>query len=656
MKRINNELFKILLLIMFIIFSTTYVNAQEKKKILYISSGSPTYTSTQEQMYGFDDLLRNDYEIYYEYMNTFKYPEKKLEESFYSLLSYKLKVYPKFDAVVFVDDSASAFALKHTELFGDSKLFLSSIFDDKIIEGAKNKNIECIIKEFKPISSNVEIIGKIYKNSEYKKKLTLITGPEDIYKNEINEFYSLQDKYPKLKFENKTVGFKSEEEIKEVFSKFSKREDIVLFYNSNSSTSSKIVKDTSTTLGSVRQILSAIEGTTEAPIFTTTNLGIEYGMMGGYTIDFYKQGSVTGDIVRNFLEGNKNYPEILEGERTSTLIFNQRHLTNNLISKKQIPQDSEIFYESEEFFKTYKNEIILILIIFVILCFIIIFLISEQSIFKRANKKLKESKKIAEDANRAKSNFIANISHELRTPVNVISSSSQLIKRNLEIKDEIDKENLISNINMIDKNSHRLIRLINNIIDVTKSDTGYKNINLKNVEVISLIENTVQSVIPLAESKNLNIILDTEVEELIMAIDIDKIERIMLNLISNAIKFSFDKGTIFTYISVEDDNLIISVKDEGIGIKEESLCKIFDKFVQIDNGFTRLNEGSGLGLSLVKSFVNLHEGSIDVKSSECKGTTFVVKLPIKVLDSSEVIYNAGIDNKNTIVELSDIYI
>ena len=78
MKRINNELFKILLLIMFIIFSTTYVNAQEKKKILYISSGSPTYTSTQEQMYGFDDLLRNDYEIYYEYMNTFNYPEKKL--------------------------------------------------------------------------------------------------------------------------------------------------------------------------------------------------------------------------------------------------------------------------------------------------------------------------------------------------------------------------------------------------------------------------------------------------------------------------------------------------------------------------------------------------------------------------------------------------
>ena len=181
MKKINNKLLKILLPIIFIIFNTIYSNAEEKKKILYISSGSPTYTSTQEQMYGFDELLRNDYEIYYEYMNTFKYPEKELEDSFYSLLSYKLKVYPEFDAVVFVDDVASSFALRHTELFGDSKLFLSSVLDDKIIEDAKNKNIECIIREFKPISSNVEIITEIYKNSKNKKRLTLITGPEDIY-------------------------------------------------------------------------------------------------------------------------------------------------------------------------------------------------------------------------------------------------------------------------------------------------------------------------------------------------------------------------------------------------------------------------------------------------------------------------------------------
>ena len=656
MKKINNKLFKILLSIIFVIFSTIYANAEEKKKILYISSGSPTYTSTQNQMYGFDDSLRNEYEIYYEYMNTFKYPEKDFEESFYSLLSYKLKVYPKFDAVVFVDDSASAFALNHVELFGDSKLFLSSVFDDKIVENAKDKNIECIIREFKPISANVEVVGEIYKNSKHKKTLTLVTGPEDIYKNEINEFYSLQDKYPKLKFDNKVLGFKSEEELKEAFSKFSKKDDIILYYNPNSSVGSKTVKYTSTTLGSVRQILSAIEGSTEAPIFTTTDLGVEYGMIGGYTIDFYKQGSVTGGIVKNFLDENQNYPRILDGKYTSTLIFNQMKLTDNLISKSQIPKDSKIFYESEAFLKNYKNELILVLIIFVILCIVILFLISEQIIFKKANKKLQESKKIAEDANRAKSNFIANISHELRTPVNVISSSIQLIKRNIEIKEEINKESLISNIDMIEKNSHRLIRLINNIIDVTKSDTGFKKINLQNVEVISLIENTVLSVIPFAENKNLNILLDTEVEELIMAIDIDKIERIMLNLLSNAIKFSFDKGTIFTYISVEENNLIISVHDEGIGIKEESLSKIFDKFVQIDNGFTRLNEGSGLGLSLVKSFVNLHEGSIDVKSNEGEGTSFIVKLPIKVLDSPEVIYNASIDNKNTIAELSDIYI
>ena len=209
---------------------------------------------------------------------------------------------------------------------------------------------------------------------------------------------------------------------------------------------------------------------------------------------------------------------------------------------------------------------------------------------------------------------------------------------------------------MIEQNSSRLIRLINNIIDITKADSGFKEINLQNVEVIRLIEDTVLSVIPFAQSKNLNLIVDTDVEELIMAVDIEKIERIILNLLSNAIKFSYDNGNIFIDIYVDNDELVVVIKDEGIGIKEESLSKIFEKFVQVDNGFTRLNEGSGIGLSLVKSFVNLHNGSIDVKSNYGEGTMFIIRLLIIKIDSSEIIYNGNYDNKSTIVELSDIYI
>ena len=171
MKKINNKFIKLLLSITFIIFSSVYSNAEESKKILYISSGSPTYTSTQNHMIGFDDYLRNDYEIYYEYMNTLKYPDESLEKSFYSLLSYKLEVYPNFDAVVFVDDVAAAFGLKYIDLFGDSKIILSSILDDRLIEQSNKYDIDCLIKEFKPIKDNVDIIGNIYKNRANEKKL-----------------------------------------------------------------------------------------------------------------------------------------------------------------------------------------------------------------------------------------------------------------------------------------------------------------------------------------------------------------------------------------------------------------------------------------------------------------------------------------------------
>lgn len=656
MKKINNKFIKLLLSITFIIFSSVYSNAEESKKILYISSGSPTYTSTQNQITGFDDYLINDYEIYYEYMNTLKYPDESSEKSFYSLLSYKLEVYPNFDAVVFVDDVAAAFGLKYIDLFSNSKIILSSILDDRLIEQSKNYNIDCLIKEFKPIKDNVEIIGNIYKNRANEKTLTLVTGPEDIYEEEINEFYSLQYKFPNLKFENKTISFTSEEEIREVFSEFTKSNDIVLFYVPNSSTSSKTLKASYTSIGSIRQIFNSVEGSTNAPIFTTMDIGIEYGMIGGYTIDLYKQGKVTGEVVKDLFEGTGKYGKVVEGKESSTLIFNQKQMTRNLISKLNLPKNSEIVYESEEFFEVYSDELIFLLIIFIILCLIIMFLVREQKIIKETNKKLQESKQVAEKANQAKSNFISNISHELRTPVNVISSSTQLIKRNIEIKDEIDKENLKSKINMIEQNSSRLIRLINNIIDITKADSGFKEINLQNVEVIRLIEDTVLSVIPFAQSKNLNLIVDTDVEELIMAVDIEKIERIILNLLSNAIKFSYDNGNIFIDIYVDNDELVVVIKDEGIGIKEESLSKIFEKFVQVDNGFTRLNEGSGIGLSLVKSFVNLHNGSIDVKSNYGEGTMFIIRLLIIKIDSSEIIYNGNYDNKSTIVELSDIYI
>ena len=251
-----------------------------------------------------------------------------------------------------------------------------------------------------------------------------------------------------------------------------------------------------------------------------------------------------------------------------------------------------------------------------------------------------------------KSHFIANISHELKTPITVIMSVIQL----LQIKNKDDFRN--ENIQIIDNNCKRLLRLINNIIDIEKFDSNNIKLDLKNINIVSLIDDIVESIEPYAKSKNLNIIFDPHYEEIYMAIDCPKIERVVLNLLSNAIKFSYDSGTI--YISLYKDNcnnVVISFKDYGQGISEKNLKNIFHKFTQVDNTMTRNNEGSGIGLSIASAFVTLHKGTIEVKSKENEGSEFIVKIPIKLVDKKNILtHDREILDYNTRTELSDIYL
>ena len=141
-----------------------------------------------------------------------------------------------------------------------------------------------------------------------------------------------------------------------------------------------------------------------------------------------------------------------------------------------------------------------------------------------------------------------------------------------------------------------------------------------------------------------------------MALDCAKIERVLLNLLSNAIKFSYVDGIIYVNVNKKEENVIISIRDFGIGMSEKYLDKIFDRFIQVDNTMTRKNEGSGIGLSIVKSFVSLHNGSISVKSKENEGSESVINLPINLIEDKELfLYDSEVLDFNIKTELSDIY-
>lgn len=278
-------------------------------------------------------------------------------------------------------------------------------------------------------------------------------------------------------------------------------------------------------------------------------------------------------------------------------------------------------------------------------------ILEKQKELEANNVKLREYEKLRTD-------FFANISHELRTPLNIIYSSQQMMENIL-----LEKKQNVGNINnylkMMKQNSFRLIKLVNNLIDMTKIDATIYEIKPLNCDIVSLVENITMSTAEYIESKGISLTFDTEFEEKVISCDPEKIERIILNLLSNSIKFTHADGSIFVNIYMRDGKVNISVKDTGIGIPDEMKELIFDRFIQVDKSINRNREGSGIGLSLVKSLVEMHNGSISVNSVIGQGSEFIISLPDVQTDKNcgenyfKCLEDQRVERIN--IEFSDIY-
>jgi len=270
--------------------------------------------------------------------------------------------------------------------------------------------------------------------------------------------------------------------------------------------------------------------------------------------------------------------------------------------------------------------------------------------------KYKEIKEIE----KAKSQFFANLSHEIKTPINIIYSCIQLLDINKKNGEKSLSDAYNKYEHTLKQNCYRLLRLVNNLVDMTKIDSGYMKLIFINCEIVSLVEDITLSIAPYVESKNINIVFDTYIEELKIRCDPESMERVILNLLSNAIKFTDNNGNISVFIEADEKYVFIRVKDDGIGISEDIREEIFNRFVQEDKSFNRKKEGSGIGLALVKSLVELHDGEVYLEKVS-KGSEFVVKLPNIKIDEELDVYNKVMDAESKPlvqkihIEFSDIY-
>ena len=248
-------------------------------------------------------------------------------------------------------------------------------------------------------------------------------------------------------------------------------------------------------------------------------------------------------------------------------------------------------------------------------------------IFNDVTSKIKINKLKAQMENtsfqeKIKRDFLSNISHDLKTPINVIYSAAQLIdvyikSNNIE---SLNKYNAISKLNCIN-----LIRLTNNLIDNSRIYSDYLSANLQNKNIVEIVEETVTSLVEYAKNKKVDLIFDTDEEEIYLNIDEDFIKRIVINLISNSIKFSKKNGEISVIITTFREEVVIKFKDNGVGMDEEFTEKAFSRYSMGDNNKHLNKNGTGIGLFVVKNLVEKQGGNISINSKINKGTEIEVK-------------------------------
>ena len=276
------------------------------------------------------------------------------------------------------------------------------------------------------------------------------------------------------------------------------------------------------------------------------------------------------------------------------------------------------------------------------------FYLNRQQLKHRLQLEHEHAEKLSK-LDRIKSRFFTNISHEFRTPLTLIKGPAKQIINVSKNSRVIDKANLIY------RNAEILNKLITQLLDLAKIEAGAMNLKTTFIGINRVVKNLILSFAPLAEKRNITLKLIPDEKELNLYLDLDKFEKIFSNLLSNAFKFTPNNGKIVVRIGKKEKFVEIKISDTGIGIPQEKISKIFDRFYQVDGSHTREEKGTGIGLALTKELVELHRGKIEVESKEGKGTIFLVKLPLGIYHlKPEEIFDNKVKKDKESADISEI--
>lgn len=619
------------------------IYAIEKKDVLFITTYSSCTSDFEKRISGIEEGLGEGIDLHTKYFSESIIENKEEQKYFVDELKNTLQE-ESYDAIIVGDYYILKFAIKNrNEILKDMPIIFFGVSNSEIIEEAIRKDKVAGVKQVLFVDSTINLIKKYH---PFVNNIVVINNYED--SKEIDELKNnIIPNFKGINFKFIYTSKLSENEFIHKIKSVEKGSAILTIYP-NYFENSNWISDKD-----INKLIN--ETNNKIPIYNLVEDGIGSGSIGGKLVSRYSQEKKVGEIAKDFIDGKNVKPLYISDNDVNKYIFDYVNMSKFQIRPNMLPRDTRLINAPKDFITLYKGLFIFIILFVVTLIIVIITLIRYLAYKKKHEEILKSAMNEIEEINRLKNHFIINMNHELKTPITVINSVMQLTKymKKQEEQHFISEKNIV----LVEDNCQRLLKLVNNIIDLEKIDSKGINLNMENVNIVEVIEDTVLSVVPYAQARNIDITFDTTEEEIIMSVDKNKIERIVLNLLSNSIKYSKKAGFVDVKIDICENNLHIVVEDDGIGIDEEHLNKIFERFVRLDNSLTRSNEGSGIGLSIVKAFVDCHNGNIYVKSIKNIGTSFIISIPIEIKDYDDENDVKQISADNHIKqELSDLYL
>ena len=378
---------------------------------------------------------------------------------------------------------------------------------------------------------------------------------------------------------------------------------------------------------------------TSVPIYALLDFNLGHGVVGGNLISGFYQGKTAAEIANRILKGEqvKNIPVLKKG--ANRFMFDYQQLDRFDLLDKPLPKNSIIINEPYSFYAEYKLLVWLVISFISILSLIIILLLMNVMKRKQIEKALhhahesleknfalvaQQNKELAE-MDRLKDEFLANTSHELRTPLNgIIGIAESLVAGATGKLDKKTSANLL----MIAQSGKRLATLINDILDFSKLKHHEIELQLKPLSLHSIVKVVTNLNQALASQKNLVLINNITSGLPAVYADENRLQQILYNLLGNAMKFTEQGNITLSAEIIDNKEMKVSIKDEGIGIAEEKLATIFKSFEQAEGSISRQYGGTGLGLAVTKKLVSLHGGKIWVESCLGMGSTFIFTLPL----------------------------